>query len=201
MNRCWLLIRSILLIILAFSLVGCGKNKNAPLYNALPINTDGNPTGKIVLVEFLDYADPHCLKMAPIISEVMEQRPNVRIVYHPMVLNPQKEYLTKMVLAASLQDRFLAAHHLMINSTAKLTKQQAINLLSQAFIDTDELTQQTNGPEVASIMAANSKLAKTWSVTAVPTFFIGRMNHKPQELVGPQTLTQLLATIDEETSK
>lgn len=201
MNRFRLFTRLILLIFISFFISGCGKNKNAPLYNALPINTDGNPTGKIVLVEFLDYSDPTCIKMARIINEVMEQRPNVRIIYHPIALNQKKDYYTEMVLAAGLQDRFLAAHHLMINNTANLTKKQAVSLLSQAFIDTDELVQQAAGPQIAAMMTANNKLAATWQVTIVPTFFIGRLNHKPLMLVGPQTLPQLLAVIDEEASK
>lgn len=201
MNRYWLLARSILLILLTFSLIGCGKSKNATMYNNLPINTDGNPTGKIVLVEFLDYANPSCLKMASVISEVMEQRPNVRIIYRPLALDPTKTYPTKMVLAAGLQDRFLAAHHLMINSKPNLTEKQTIDLLSQAFIDTSEMKQQVNGPQVAATLASDEKLAKAWDVTTVPTFFVGRMNHKPQMLVGPQTLSQLLEAIDEEASK
>ncbi|MFN7096653.1 MAG: DsbA family protein [Gammaproteobacteria bacterium] len=201
MSRHWLLTRSILLIFMAFILAGCGKNKNTGLYNALPINTDGNPTGKIVLVEFLDYANPACLKMAPIISEVMEQRPNVRVIYHPIVMDTRIAYPTRMVLAAGLQDRFLAAHHLMINSKADLSEKQTIDLLAQAFIDTTELNQQVNGPEVSAILAGNEKLATVWQVTAVPTFFIGRFDHQPNELVGTQTLSQLLAAIDKEASK
>ncbi|NNM58377.1 MAG: thioredoxin domain-containing protein [Legionellales bacterium] len=195
------LVRGIFFIFMGIALAGCGKSKYASLYNSLPINTDGNPTGKIAVVEFLDYSDLDSLKMATILNEVMEQRPNVRIIYHPIIINPKKAYFTKLVLAAGLQDRFLAAHHLMVNASNQLTENQTIDLLSQAFVDVNELKRREDSAEVESELSADEKLAQTWQVNKVPAFFIGRVDHKPQKLVGPQTLIQLLAVIDQESAK
>lgn len=193
--------RAICLIFISFLLSACGHNKSAALYNSLPINTDGNPLGNVVLVEFLDYSDPASLKMGPVIAQVMAQRTNVRIVYHPIILNQSKAYLTRLTLAAALQDRYLAAHHLMINTKQPLSQPAAVELLSQAFIDTHELERQQDGMEVDTLLETNTALAKQWQVTSVPTFFIGRVDHKAHKLTGPQTLKQLLTAIDEESTK
>lgn len=186
-----------IVLISCLTLAGCHSNQEKHLYYALPSNTDGYPSGKIVLVEFLDYANPDCIKMAPILSQVMEKRPHVRIIYHPIVTNPKMAYSTEYVLAASLQDRFLAAHHLLLSMAAnKLDPKQTADALAQAFVDPNQIQQQAQGPEVAAMIAANQKLAQQWDVTNVPTFFVGRFNTTPQPLTGPQTLTQLLQAID-----
>lgn len=192
------LTRGIFFVFIAIMIVACGKSKYASLYDTLPINVDGNPNGKIILVEFLDYSDPACLKMASILNEVMEQRPNVRVIYHPIVVNTQKAYFTQLVLAAGLQGRFLAAHHLMVNASNRLTEKQTIDLLSQAFIDTNELKRRKQSAEVESQLSINEKLVKKWQVEKLPTIFIGKTNQKPQRLVGSQTLKQLLTVIDQE---
>ncbi|MBY0545456.1 MAG: thioredoxin domain-containing protein [Gammaproteobacteria bacterium] len=195
------LARILVLILVSFFIAGCGASKNNAIYSALPINTDGNPSGKVILVEFLDYSNLDCLKMASIINVVMEKRPNVRIIYHPMVDDAQKAYFTRLVLAAGLQDRFLAANHLMVNASPKLTEQQAIDLLSQAFIDTNELKRQEMGPEVSVLLSRNEQLAKQNGVTHLPTFFVGKMGYKAHPLMGAQTLTELLAAIDKENAE
>lgn len=191
-------LRGLLLVIACcLTVASCHSNQEKQLYYALPINTDGYPAGKIVLVEFLDYANPDCLKMAPIISQVMEKRPQVRVIYHPIVTDPKTAYSTEYVLATSLQDRFLAAHHLLLSMPAnKLNPQQTADALAQAFVDPTQIQKQAQGPEVANMLAANQKLAQQWGVTTVPTFFIGRINSTPQQLTGPQTLNQLLQAID-----
>lgn len=182
---------------LAFlTITGCGhQSKEKQLYYALPINTDGNPNGRVTLVEFLDYADPTCLKMGKVIAEVMEKQPQVRIVYHPISMNAQTTYRTKLALASSLQDRFLAAHHLLLKTSAQQTEEQTIATLADALIDPKELQKTAHSQEVAAMLEKNQQLAQAWHVQQVPTFFIGQAGEEPVQLVGIHTSAQLINAI------
>lgn len=50
-----------------------------PLFAAV---LGGNPKGDITLVEFFDYQCPHCRNMSTTMDELMQQNPNLRVVYH-----------------------------------------------------------------------------------------------------------------------
>lgn len=180
------------------ALEGCKNNHPSSLENALAIDTDGDPNGRVVLVEFVDYANPQALQMAPILTQLMQVRPKVRVIYKPICTDPTKSYITKLAVAAELQQRFLAAHHLLINQTAALNEEDTIALLSQALIDKDELKRQENTEAVSAVITNNNALARRWGVSVSPTFFIGKLNETPEKLTGPQTLATLLSIIDKE---
>ncbi len=182
--------------LIVLTMAGCGQQaKEKQLYYALPINTDGNPNGQVTLVEFLDYADPACLKMGKVVAEVMEKQPQVRIVYHPISMNAKTAYRTKLALASSLQDRFLAAHHLLLKTSAQQTEEQTIATLADALIDPKELARTAHSQEVTAMLDKNQQLAQTWDVKEVPTFFIGQKGEKTVRLVGIQSSAQLIDAI------
>ena len=187
-----------LVCLLLFS--GCTQDKYQRLYHALPINMDGNPAGQTVLVVFLDYSDVNSLKMGPILNELMEKSPNLRVIYRPMVMHPKQAYASKMVLAAGLQDRFLAAHHLAINAHPGLSEAALRDLVSQAFVDPKRLQQDLNSPEVMAALEENKHLAVLWQVNTVPAFLIGRLNQAPVLLVGPQSLKTLMTAVNKESA-
>jgi protein-disulfide isomerase len=108
------------------SSIACSKSNVdvEELFAEVPINVDGNPDGKVTLVEFLDYRCSDCREMVPTIAQLIDENPNLRIVYrfYP-VLGLQSEYVERVALAAQLQGRFLALHRLLVNAKQPLTKE------------------------------------------------------------------------------
>lgn len=159
------------------SSIACSKSNVdvEELFAEVPINVDGNPDGKVTLVEFLDYRCSDCREMVPTITQLIDKNANLRIVYrfYP-VLGPLSEYVERVALAAQLQGRFLALHHLLVNAKQPLTKEVVLELAKQAAIDLTQLELDMNSPQVETAFQHQQALVKAWQITGTPTFFIGK---------------------------
>jgi len=173
------------------------QNNTADLYQAQLSNTDGNPNGKVTLVEFYDFRCGACKKMTPVIKQVINDVPNVRVIYREYpVLGSLSEYAAKAALAAKMQDRYLAFRQLLMNSPTPLTQKNILNYASEAQMDPKLLAKDINSEFVKQQYAAIQNMAKQWGVKNTPTYFIGIAGHDPVKLVGYQSAKELEETIN-----
>lgn len=188
----------LLTIFCAISISACQKqNDTATLYKELINNTDGNPIGKITLVEFYDFNCNSCKQMAPIIKQVIKDEPDLRVVYKEYpVLGPSSEFAAKAVLAAKMQNRYLAFRNLLITGSKPLSKQNILNYATKAQIEPKLLANDIDSQFVVMQYEAIQKQAKQWNVNKVPTFFIGINGGEPAKLVGYQSAIELEKVIN-----
>lgn len=190
--------RLIFIVTCVIFISACQKqNDTAVLYKALINNTDGNPGGKITLVEFYDFNCHSCQRMAPIIKQVINDEPELRVVYKEYpVLGSNSEFAAKAVLAAKMQNRYLAYRQLLITSSKPLPKQNILSYAIGAQMEPKLLANDIDSPFVVMQYEAIQKLAKQWNVNKVPTFLIGVDGHPPVRLVGYQSATELEKVIN-----
>ena len=72
-----------LFVTFLLALTACSQSNSTTkrLYDALPVNVDGNPEGDVTLVEFFDYRCKFCKKIQPDIEQIIQADDNVRVVY------------------------------------------------------------------------------------------------------------------------
>jgi len=133
----------------------------------------GNPEGDIVLVEFFDYNCPYCRRAAPVLFELIEENPDLRIVMREWpILGPDSELAARASLAATKQDKFEAFHEALMTqprANAATIRRAA----EQAGMDYDKLQADMAAPEIDAHIATSRDLARQLGISGTPTFLIG----------------------------
>src|SRR3954451_13416251 len=137
----------------------------------------GNPEGDINIVEWFDYNCPYCRKIAPEISQVVQDDGKVRLVLKDWpILGEVSKFGTRMALAAKYQGKYMAAHEAMIGVSSRLTEPRIRELLAGAGIDMDRLNRDlaTNAKAIAAILARNNDQAEAFGFRGTPSFIVGK---------------------------
>lgn len=140
-----------------------------------PIN--GNPKGKITIVEFFDYQCSHCVGMGPVISDIIKANPDVRVVYKEFpIRGPMSELAAKAALAANKQGKYMMLSHRLLNSSAPLTKDYIFTKAGEVGLNTNQLKTDMQSTNIAKQIKLTYQLAQQLQVTGTPAFFIGPTN-------------------------
>jgi len=133
----------------------------------------GNPDGDIVLVEFYDYNCPYCRRAAPVLFELIEGNPALRIIMREWpILGPDSELAARASLAAIRQHKFEVFHEaLMAQPRANAATMR--RAAEQAGMDYDKLLADMDAPEIDAHIATSHDLARQLGISGTPTFLIG----------------------------
>lgn len=74
----------------------------------------GNPNGKVVVVEFADYACGYCKRSVADLNALIAENPEIKVVMRELpILSPQSADAAKMAMAAAEQGKYPAFHNAM----------------------------------------------------------------------------------------
>ena len=133
----------------------------------------GNPEGDIVLVEFFDYNCPYCRRAAPVLFELIEENPDLRIIMREWpILGPDSELAARASLAAIKQNKFEAFHEALM-AQPRANTVFIRRAAEQAGLDYDQLQADMDAPEVDAHIAKSHDLARQLGISGTPTFLIG----------------------------
>lgn len=152
----------------------------AQLYFPSLNTVDGNPNGKITIVEFFDYRCKYCREMPGVLAQLRRTNPDVRIVYRDYpLLGPVSVFAAQAAVAAQLQNKYLNLHNALYN-TKRLTDNQVIALARAQGIDVNRLTQDMSSPVVKSQLQTTAGLAQRLGIDGVPTFIVAKTPSSPR---------------------
>ena len=137
----------------------------------------GNPDGDISIVEYFDYNCPYCRRIAPEISQVVQDDGKVRLVLKDWpILGETSKIAARMALATKYQDKFLPAHEALIGVSSKLTEPRIRELLTGAGVDMDRLNRDlaAKAKEIDAILARNNDQALVFEFRGTPSFIVGK---------------------------
>ncbi len=131
----------------------------------------GNPKGNVTLVEFFDYQCIHCKKMEPVISGLIKNNPNVRVVYKEFpIFGNSSELASKAALAAAMQGKYQAMHNALFNQEGRLNEDLVMKAAKAAGLDLAKLKTDMNSKTVTDILDANRDLAEKLHLMGTPAF-------------------------------
>jgi protein-disulfide isomerase len=148
----------------------------------------GNPNGDITIVEYFDYNCPYCRKIAPELSQVVQDDGKVRLVLKDWpILGPVSVVASRMALACKYQDKYIAAHDALIGVASRLTEARIRELLAGAGIDIDRADRDlaANAKAIDAIIARNGDQAGAFGFKGTPSFIVGKFR-----VPGVLTMTQ-----------
>ncbi len=133
----------------------------------------GNPAGTIVLVKFLDYQCSHCKSMEPVISDLIEENPSLKVVIKELpIFGAQSEYAAKAALAAGKQKKFSTFHAALLNEKEKLSNEKVLELAKANGLDVGQLKKDIEDPALATELKQVKELATAISIRGTPFFVV-----------------------------
>lgn len=134
----------------------------------------GNPNGKHVVVEFVDYNCGYCKRLAPTLKEFVAIDPEAKVIVkeYPIFTNQPTSAYSAMVATAVFYYKpevYGDIHHAFMGS--KLTREGIDQILVNYGIDKDKLQphMETARKQIEKVRGLGAQL----QVTGTPTVFIG----------------------------
>jgi protein-disulfide isomerase len=153
----------------------------------------GDPDGKVTVVEFFDYNCAYCRAAGPMVTELLQKKPDVRFVYKEFpTLAPSSRFAAQAALAAHRQgpELYTMFHDRLMKATGRLAEDGVVQIAREAGVDIDRMRADMEDPAINKSIDANIELARAIGVTGTPTFIIG-----DAMLVGAKPLQQLESAI------
>ncbi len=142
------------------------RDPNAPVL--------GNPDGDVTIVEFFDYNCPYCKRVAPIVKQLIEDDPNIRLVYREWpILGEGSVFAARAALAARKQGKYEEFHWAMMNLRGRAEEATVMRVAAQIGLDTEQLRKDMNDPEVQDHIQLSMALAQALGFNGTPSFVIG----------------------------
>lgn len=147
--------------------------KNADKLFTDKVTVVGNPKGNVTLVEFFDYQCIHCKKMAPVISSLIKNNSNLRVVYKEFpIFGESSELASKAALAAAMQGKYLPMHEALIKIDKRLNAELINKAAESIGLDMTKFKADMASKEVTDLLEANRLLAEKLHLMGTPAFIV-----------------------------
>lgn len=137
----------------------------------------GNVNGTITLVEFFDYQCPGCRAMEPVLENIINANPDLRVVYKVYPIHGDDSVLGAVAAyAAYKQGKFSAFHDLVMKSEIPVNPTTVQTFAKKAGLNMKEFNDglKTYKPIVQKQIAENMALIQKLQLGYTPTFFVAK---------------------------
>ena len=133
----------------------------------------GNPNGKIVLVEFSDYACTYCRRSVSDVEALIAQFPELKVVVREMpILSPDSAAAAKMAMAAAQQGKFAQFHKAMFAAgRVNADTIQAVARVSGLDLGRAQVT--VADAQSQAELARNVDMARELGFNGTPSWVVG----------------------------
>lgn len=145
----------------------------AQLYNPGGNAVLGNPKGDVTVVEFFDYQCPYCRKVAPALEQLIQQDPNVKVVFKEYLLfGPVSEPSARAALAAQKQGKYLPMHNALMAASPPLDNVAVLDIAKGLKLNTKKLAADMKSQAISNQIQVNDQLGNLLNIDAAPAFII-----------------------------
>lgn len=128
----------------------------------------GNPDGDVTLVEFFDYNCGYCRASLPIIEQLIERDPKVRVVFRELpILAEESRDAARASLAAAAQGRFVPFHNALY-AAGPVTADSIAAAARTAGVDLSKIPDDAD-----TEIAGNIGLATKLGISGTPAWVVG----------------------------
>jgi protein-disulfide isomerase len=136
----------------------------------------GNPDGDVTVVKFSDYRCGFCKTAAPLVAELIETDPGVRVVIKEFpVLGEASVMAGRVALAAARQgpDVYARLHEALLGYNGQLDDRATMRIAEESGVDMAALRLAIEDPAIADEIRSTYALARELGVNGTPSFVIG----------------------------
>ena len=134
----------------------------------------GNPDGDVTVVEFFDYNCPYCRRAMPVVQELLELDPNIRLVYREWpILGEGSVFAARAALASRNQGKYEEFHWAMMGMNGRAEEASVLRIAREIGLDIDQLKADMDAPEVDEHIQTTMRLTQALGFSGTPSFVIG----------------------------
>jgi len=144
------------------------------LFNSPTSPVMGNPDSDVTLVEFFDYNCGYCKRVLDDVFALVEEDPNVRVVFKELpILHETSVLAARAALAAQQQDLYVPYHNALMGHRGRMSEDVVFDLAEQVGLDVERLRADMDSDAVTREIAANMALAQALGIRGTPAFIVG----------------------------
>ncbi len=133
----------------------------------------GNPDGDVTVVEFFDYHCTYCRRVVDSVRALIERDQNLRVMFKEFpILGEESVQAAHAALAAERQGLYLP-FHLALMGASDLSMSGVMQVAAGVGLDTEQLAQDMERPEIKAEIDANYALARDLGINGTPAFVVG----------------------------
>lgn len=137
------------------------------------ISVAGNPKGNVTLIEFFDYQCIHCKKMKPIVSNLIQNDKNLRVIYKEFpIFGKSSELASRAALAAAMQGKYSQLQDALLKIDKHLDKDIIMQAAQSAGLNMEKLKSDMDSQKVTEILDSNRQLAEKMHLMGTPAFIV-----------------------------
>ena len=134
----------------------------------------GNSNASKIIFEFVDYNCGYCLKFHEQVLSVLNENQNTKLVIMQMpILGESSISLSKIVIAASFQNKFEEVHNYLYSSDRKSKMADILGDLFLMDIDIAQLEQDMNSEKVSDVILSHEQFVNKFKFNGTPAIIIG----------------------------
>lgn len=138
-----------------------------------PADLVANPGGTITVVEFFDYRCGYCKLATPEVMKILEENPDVRVVFKEMpIFGEVSETAAAVMLTKSAQAHGLELHNALMSEKA-LDEAGLDRHLRRVGLDPAKVKAEAKAPEIQAQLAETQALAESLNIDGTPAFVVG----------------------------
>lgn len=153
----------------------------------------GEKEASVVLTEFFDFSCFYCRKIVPNIAEIIEDNPDIKVVFQPTaVIGPFSKYAAYAVFAANEQGKFWEMYQTLLMKVLQLNKRNIDKAAADIGLDMEKYYADVKSEKYRGNLRYAAQLAGEMHIRGLPALLI---NKRP--LAG-RSKQAIQAAIDEE---
>lgn len=160
----------------------------------------GNPQGVVTLIEVYDYQCPHCRKMAPVVDELIEHNPSLKVRLMPAAVINKNSFWEAIIAigATHFPGKFQAFHDMVMHSNGPLSKQQIVRIAQQLGLNTPAFMKIIKSKQTQGMLNDSLNMLHDNNANGVPLFVVSASGASTQAsiFVGEQPITVLQQAIE-----
>ena len=127
----------------------------------------------VTLIEFGDYECPFCIEAHPQLQQLLEQHPNVELVYKhlPLIdIHPEALSAAKASWAALQQEKFWEFHNALFERQGNLNEQAYQEIATGLKLNLEAFDRDRNSFAATEAIAQDTKIVENLSIEGTPSF-------------------------------
>ena len=143
------------------------------LFNSKTDYVAGNPDGDVTVVEFFDYNCGWCRRATPVLLDLLDSDPNLRVVFKEFpIRGKDSDAVAKASMASIRQGKYFDLHAASMQVEGNMDMERFRDLAKQLGLDIKQLEKDMEDPDIEKAIGRNLALANMLYIEGTPTFLV-----------------------------
>ena len=134
----------------------------------------GNPKGDVTLVEFFDYQCMHCVKMKPVIDDLIKKNASLRVIYKEFpIFGKHSELASRAAIGAAMQGKYMQFQSALFKTDKhQLDEETIMAVAKKVGLNIKTLKTDMQSQKVTDMLQDFRKLGESIHLMGTPAFIV-----------------------------